>query len=266
MHKKNILSTRLYVYLTFFCLGFVSCRSPKELTYFNDAGSREQLNGVPGAMPQYKIRKKDNLFISIISSNAELNKVYNPVQTGKNTNDDNRYSTLAEQSVNGTEVDVMGFIELPVLGKISLEGKTLSESKDEIEKRAKSFIKDAVVKVKLLSFKVTVLGEVKTPGVYNTYTDNFNVIDAIGLANGNTDYAELGKIMVLRPTESGSTTYVLDLKSKKALSSEAYWLQPNDKVFLPPATSKNSQLRISTTALVLSTVTSVFLILNYIKK
>jgi len=121
--------------------------------------------------------------------------------------------------------------------------------------------------VKLLNFRVTVLGEVKLPGVYYNYNSNsFSVTEAIGMANGNTDFADLANVMVLRPNETGNQIFILNLNNKSSLASEGYYLQPNDEVILQPARNKNSQLQISTAALVLSTITSVFLILNYAKK
>jgi polysaccharide export outer membrane protein len=126
-------------------------------------------------------------------------------------------------------------------------------------------LKDATVKVKLLSFRVTVLGEVKLPGVYYNYNDSFSITDAIAMANGNTEFADLSQVVVIRPTETGSQIYNINLNNKAALSSEVYYLQPNDQVIIQPAGNKNQQVSISTAALVLSTITSVFLILEYIK-
>jgi polysaccharide export outer membrane protein len=110
------------------------------------------------------------------------------------------------------------------------------------------------------------LGEVKLPGVYYNYSDSFSITDAIAMANGNTEFADLSQVVVIRPTESGSQIYTINLNNKAALSSEVYYLQPNDEVIIQPGSNKYQQVSFTTAALILSTITSVFLVLEYIKK
>jgi polysaccharide biosynthesis/export protein len=263
--KIKFLRQELLLFLLTIILT-TSCRSHKELMYYRDSNGHERISGTAKPMPIYRIHKKDNLYISIISSNPDLNKVYNPVQAGASINQNNLYENQATQFINGYQVNTDGNIELPILGKIYVEGKSIAECEKEIQTQSMNFLKDATVKVKLLSFRVTVLGEVKLPGVYYNYNDSFSITDAIAMANGNTDFADLSQVMVVRPTEFGSQIYTINLNNKGALSSEAYYLQPNDQVIIQPARNKNTQITISTAALVLSTVTSVFLILNYAKK
>jgi polysaccharide export outer membrane protein len=253
--------------LIFLLVILSSCRSHKELIYYRDANGRDQVALPPKGMPVYRLHPKDNLYVSIISANPDLNRVYNPVQAGSSLNQNNQYENQANQFVNGYELDAQGNIQLPIIGKINLEGKTVAESEKAILTQSTAYLKDITVKVKLLNFRVTVLGEVKLPGVYYNYNNSsFSITDAIAMANGNTDFADLSAAMVIRPNDSGSQIYTLNLNNKAAMSSEGFYLQPNDQVILQPARNKNTQIQISTAALVLSTVTSIFLILNYIKK
>jgi len=265
--SKNQLSRKGYAALILLAVTMISCRSHKELMYYRDANGRDQVALPPKGLPVYRLHPKDNLYVSIISANPDLNRVYNPVQAGSSLNQNNQYENQANQFVNGYELDAQGNIQLPIIGKVNLEGKTLTESEKAIMAQSTAYLKDVTVKVKLLNFRVTVLGEVKLPGVYYNYNNtSFSVTDAIAMANGNTDYADLSTVMVVRPNESGSQIYTINLNNKAALASEAYYLLPNDQVILQPARNKNSQLQISTAALILSTVTSIFLILNYAKK
>ena len=255
-----------YLLLLFMMLGIFSCRSHKELIYLRDVDGNAKLSGLPQAMPIYKIHKKDNLYVSIISSNLDLNKVYNPVEAGSNgIGLGSQFENQGEQFINGYAVDADGFIQLPIIGKISVEGKSITEAQEEVKVQATKFIKDVSVKIKLLSFRISVLGEVKLPGIYYNYGDSYTILNAIANANGNTDFANLGTVLVLRPTESGSETFTLNLNSRQALGSPGFYLLPNDVVFVQPAKNKNTQITISTAALILSTITSVFLILNYTK-
>jgi polysaccharide export outer membrane protein len=265
--RKNQLSKTGLAVLIILMIFNTACRSHKELMFYRDANGRDQVALPPKGLPIYRLKPKDNLYVSIISSNPDLNRVYNPVQAGSSLNQNNQYENQANQFVNGYELDAQGNVQLPIIGKVNLGGKTLAESEKTILAQSNVYLKDATVKVKLLSFKVTVLGEVKLPGVYYNYNNaSFSITDAIAMANGNTDYADLSIAMVIRPNDAGSQIYTVNLNNKESLSSEAYYLQPNDQVILQPARNKNSQLQISTAALILSTVTSIFLILNYAKK
>ncbi|WP_158826198.1 polysaccharide biosynthesis/export family protein [Mucilaginibacter lacusdianchii] len=244
---------------------FSSCRSHKDLMYLRDVNGRETLSGLPRAQTMYRIKPKDNLYISIVTANPDLNKVYNPPQTGTNTSENNQFEGMAGQFINGNEVDAAGNVTLPIIGKVNLEGKTLPEAQQEIETKANTFVKQPTVKVRLLNFKVTVLGEVKNPGVYTNYNYDFTALEAIGMANGNTEFAALNNVLVLRPSPKGSQTYILNFNTKAVLGSEGYYLQPNDVIVIQPAKTKNSQFRISTASLVLGTISSILLLLNFLK-
>ena len=264
MKKSSIFRPQCLVLVVL--LSAFSCRSHKELIYLRDVNGNEHLTGLPQGMPLYKIQKKDNLYVSIISSNPDLNKVYNPVEAGSNgIGLSSQFENQGEQFVNGYPVDADGFIQLPIIGKISVGGKSIPEAQEEVKTQATKFIKDVTVKIKLLSFRVSVLGEVKLPGIYYNYGDSYTVLNAIANANGNTDFANLSTVLVLRPIEGGSQTFTMNLNSKQALNSPGFYLLPNDVVFVQPAKNKNTQITISTAALILSTITSVFLILNYTK-
>ena len=85
-----------------------------------------------------------------------------------------------------------------MLGKINLLGTPISQVESVVQKKADEYLNDAIVKVKLLNFKVTVTGEVRSPGTYYNYNNSITVIEAIALANGNTDFASIKKVMVVR--------------------------------------------------------------------
>jgi len=70
---------------------------------------------------------------------------------------------------------------------------------------------------------------------------------------------------VLRPTEDGSKTYRLDLSNKKFLSSDAFFLQPNDVVYVEPDKYKNVKLNSPIFSLFLSTISTLILALNVLK-
>jgi polysaccharide export outer membrane protein len=161
-------------------------------------------------------------------------------------------------------VDPEGMVVLPAIGKIKVAGLTIRESEAKIKAKAEEYLKEVTAKVRLLNYKITVMGEVNSPGVYYNYNYEFTIFDAISSADGTKNAAKLERVLVLRQTPDGSQSYILNLNSKSALNSAAYFLEPNDVVVVQPSKYKNVELRLPLYTAMLSTVTTLFLVLNFI--
>ena len=237
-----------------------SCRSSQELVYLKDAVPSDLLKSLPVQDTEHLLKSGDILYVSIKSMNPEINSIFNPESTMEtsNYNSFQKYITPSGAYLYGFEIDEDGNVKLPVLGKVQVAGFSSLKAEVIIQAKADKFLKDAIVKVKLLNFKVTVLGEVRTPGVYYNYNNSMTVIDALAQANGNTDFASIKKVMVIRPTPDGNKPYLLDLSSKNAYQSEGFYLQPNDYVFVRPDKHKNIQLNSQAYSMMVSSV-SIFL-------
>lgn len=253
--------------LTLFCsLGYLlscsSCTTAKKLTVMTDLGSGETIRG-PKPAPVYHIRAKDNLYVGIATPDQDLTKMTDPTTNGVSLA--MAYEGNVSRSVNGNLVDADGNITLPMLGKIPVAGMTLPEAEDTIKAVANQYLKNATVKVRLLSYKVTVIGEVKLPGVYYNYNSYITIFDAISLAQGITDYAKLQDVLVLRPTPRGTKTYSLNLNSKTVLLSDGYYLQPDDVVVLQPGKNKGLQQKLPMIGIAVGSLSALLLLLNYLK-
>lgn len=265
IRKRHVPTSRLAALCLVLLISVSSCRSYKDLTYFRDVEGRETIADANRPAPVHKIQEKDNLYVSIISTNAEMNKIYNPSSAGAPESVINRYEGVAGQFINGYEVDQVGNITLPVIGKIRVLGQTFKESEQTIAKTAKTFLKEVTVKVRLLNYRVTINGEVKDPGVYYNYNYDLTLLDAISMANGVTDFAQLSNILIIRPETNGKEVFEINLNSKSAILSDGYYLQPNDVVIVQPSKGKNQQLNIPQYSLILTSVSVVLLLLNYLK-
>jgi polysaccharide biosynthesis/export protein len=220
-----------------------SCMNSKELIYFNDIQDLEQIAVANDSSATYKLKPGDILYVGVKSLDPEVNVLFNPEEGGAQSGTTyQKYTTPDGAYVYGYEVKVDGMLELPILGKIAVEGIDMVAAEAEIQKQADLFLKMATVKVKLLNYKITVLGEVESPGVYYNYNNTFTVLDALGLANGNGDYANISNVTVLRTTPDGKKAYKLNLRQKSAFLSAGYHLQPDDFLFVEPHKHKNIQL------------------------
>jgi polysaccharide export outer membrane protein len=258
-----LLKNATLLILTVLILG--ACRSNKDLLYMRDAQPSRKMAGLPQVHSDYKIKINDNLFVSIVSSNIEMNEIYNPSTVGMGRTINNLWQSLQGQFLYGYLVDAEGSIALPALGKVNVVGLTLPECEAKIKAKAEEYLKEVTTKVRLLNYKITVMGEVTTPGVYYNFNPEFTIFDALGSAGGATPSAKLNKVMVLRREGDGSRTITIDLSSHTALASDGYFLEPNDVVVVSPAKYRNAQLGLPFYSSLLSTVTTFILVLNYIK-
>lgn len=244
-----------------------SCRSPKEFTYLQNVSKDQHIKGVSGDIKEYNIKPYDNLYVSIKTLNPEQNQLFegNTVIAGYQAGTDQMYGTNVSQYINGYQVNSLGTISLPILGSIEVVGLTIKQISEKVLKKSLEFLKDPTIKVKLLSFKFNVDGEIKSPGVYYSYNERLNILEAISMANGVTDNAKVKKVMVVRQTENGSDVYYIDLTNKALFSSNAYYIQPNDLIYIRPGRNKKLELNTTSYSLFLTTITTILLAINFFK-
>ncbi|HZW39133.1 MAG TPA: polysaccharide biosynthesis/export family protein [Ignavibacteriaceae bacterium] len=244
-----------------------SCRSSKDFTLFQDLTKNQQIPNSSANLQEYKVRPYDNLYINIKTLNPDVNKLFDASEstTSYSAGTQQMYGDYVSQYINGYQVDSIGSVTLPIIGNISVAGLTLKQIQERVQKRSLEFLKDPAVKVKLLSFKININGEVRNPGVYYSYNERMNILEAISMANGLTDNALINKAIVVRETPKGSSTYNIDLTSKNLLTSEVYYLQPNDLIYIKPGRNKHVELNATSYSLFLTTVTTFLLVYNIFK-
>ena len=245
-----------------FVLFLGSCTSQKKLTYLNNLDTTSAQQFFPMERPDYRIQYQDILYINISTLNNEMNDLINP---GYQQYTYIMYGTLSNIYIFGYTVNDSGYISLPILGNIFVYGLTIDEITRSINERAKEYLKDAIVDVKLLTFKFTVIGEVNKPGTYTNYNNQLTVLDAIGMAGDITNYGNKKSILVVRPTKEGTRTFRINVQDKNLLQTQGYFLLPNDIVIVDPIKSKPFHLNIPTISLLFSSISTLILILSFIK-
>lgn len=257
-------STKILTILSL--LAIFSCRSSKELIYLKDVTSNDIIKGLPASVTEHILKTGDILYVSIKSTNADVNQLYNPESTMEGTTSQSyqKFTTPSGAYLYGFEIDKEGEVKLPMLGNIKLSGHTQSEAEQIVQKKADESLTAAIVKVKLLNFKITVMGEVRNPGVYYNYNNSINLIEALAMASGNTDFATIKDVMVVRPSADGNKTFMLDLTSKDVYSSEAFYLHPNDNIIVRPDKNKSTQLNSQAYSLFLSTTSVLVTVLGFL--
>lgn len=265
----NYTMKHLTSILTLALLLTASCTSQKKLAYLSnlpETGGEERFTMT---IPDYKIQIRDILYITIKAMTPD-GTISDFLSSGRISGGGNSGQNESGQYLFGYDVNSEGQIAIPAVGKIQVAGLTLEETRKSIQERVNSVFKDATVECKLLSFKFTVIGEVRIPGTYTNFNNYLTVLEAIGRAGGLSDYGRRDRILVVRPTDGGSKTYRINLQDKQILSSEAYFLLPNDVVIIEPESKKIFNLNLPTITFVLTAVTSAItttlLLINYFGK
>ncbi|WP_158865513.1 polysaccharide biosynthesis/export family protein [Maribellus comscasis] len=238
---------------------------------FQDLRDNVSLYKIPEKAPEYFIKPFDNLYLSILTLDPQVNQLFNPSTagggSGASSGTQQMYGDRASQYINGYMVTEEGFITLPILGQVAVAGLNLLEAQERIKQRAEEYLKEPNVKVKVLNFKINVTGEVQSPGLYYNYEGSLNIIDALSMAKGITQYADLQNVLVIRHNEDVTKTYNLNLTDKSVYLSDVFYLQPNDIVYIKPNKYKRSNENNNIYSLILSTVSTVLvaatLIANY---
>jgi polysaccharide export outer membrane protein len=245
-----------------------SCTSQKKLAYLNNLPETDGEEKFAMEIPDYKLQPRDVLYITV--------KAMTPDGTIRDflTSTQNNPSISIGQGesggyIYGYDINSEGKIILPVVGEIIVSNFTLEETRKLLQAKAEKVFKDATVECKLLSFKFTVIGEVRAPGSYINYNNYLTVLEAIGRAGGIGDYGNRSKVLIVRPVNNGTKTFRLNLQDKQILSSEAYFLLPNDVVIVEPLKQKIFIMNLPTISFILTTVTSTItttlLLINYLK-
>lgn len=233
MNIKNLLISLAVI---IFC---VSCKSPKEIAYFQDT-TAGMITQIPDKHP-ITAKAEDKISIVVNSKDEQLTNLFNLLEASRKVGSNTR-DTQGE--VLGYTVNSNGCIDFPVLGEIKVEGLTREEIAKCIKEKliTKNLVKDPIVTVDFMNLSVSVLGEVKTPGKYYLDKDCMTLVDVISLAGDLTIYGKRENIKVLRNENGEQKVYVVNLCSNNELmNSPAYYLQQNDIIYVEPNKVKAGQ-------------------------
>jgi polysaccharide export outer membrane protein len=136
----------------------------------------------------------------------------------------------------GYLVDPEGYIDYPVLGKLKVAGLTLREIKTLLAQRLKSeYVKDPVVEVRIINYKVTILGEVRWPGVVIAPNHRMNVLEAVAAAGDILVTGRKDNVLVIREIDGVRKFAHIDLNSRNAFTNPFFVLKSNDIVIVEAA-------------------------------
>lgn len=237
--KKRI---KYLLYIVIVNVFFTSCLSHKELINFRTG--EEKAPTLASLTKQdilnqadIKLQANDVLAIIVASPDGVLASPYNiiPAQLGT--------QVLSPTSPATYLINSEGFIDLPTLGKLKAAGLTVKEVKEEIATRVSKDLVNPSVNVRLINFKVSVLGEVMHPGAIQVENERINILEALAKVGDFTPYSDRRHVMVIREKNGVREFGELDLKDNKFFSSPYYYLQQNDIIYIEPTKGKIAQIQ-----------------------
>ena len=217
----------------FFFLGTVSCVNTKKAAYFYGIGDTT-ISASYSKIPEPVIYRNDILTISVSSPNPEADIIFNaPNMLGTQGGGMGGVGAIASQTT-GYLVSPEGNIQFPVIGNIKAAGLTKTESKDLITKELvdRKLLIDPVVNIRIINFRITIMGEVRNPTVVSVPSEKISILEALGMAGDLTVFAKRDNILLIREINGEKTVRRLNLNSKSLLESPYYYLKSNDVIYV----------------------------------
>jgi polysaccharide export outer membrane protein len=233
-----------------------SCVSKSKINYFQQKTPTNDSLVLKTENTHYTpvFKYDDYLSIEVSSIDEESTKLFS-INSLSNANQVPSYSNgIAAKS--GYLIDANGFINMPVIGQVKLVGLNRIEATDLIKSKLVEFISNPLVNIRIQNFKVTVLGDVRTPGSYNIPNERITLPEIIGIAGDLNITGVRNNILVIRDNNGIKTEHRVDLTSEDIFKSPVYFLSQNDVVYVEPNRAKRNSSMISSTAGVLISITS----------
>lgn len=247
MNMKRVIYKVLIVQLLF----LASCASKKDIVYFQDVLDYETVVNEDVFVTKFKVDDLISIFVS--GQTQEAGKPFNLYRGSQE-------GGIAPEQVDYL-VDLDGMIDFPILGRLKVVGLSPDELRNMLKsKLAESqLLKDPIINIRLKNFEVTVNGEVNRPGTYRVNGERITILEALGLAGDLKIKGRRDNVMVIRSFKGTRVYMKIDLTSKEAMNSPAYYLTQNDVVYVEPNKSAIKSSSLDSSANILVSIASVLI-------
>lgn len=264
MRKKRWLKAKhlrlsIAIYVLMLLITLQSCVSLEEVNYLNHADSAYTNAQIKPY--EHILRAGDLLFIKVASGDMQVDRIFNAGNSNTSSSEIAKGAYLSAYEINKS-----GYIQLPLIDSLPVAGLTLSKTQEKLTIEYSKFLVNPHIQVKLGEFPLTVLGEVTNPGVHLISQPTVTLYELLAHAGDITDYGNKEKVTIIREENGKRSVHRVDLTQDDLLTSEYYYLQPNDVVYVPG--TKRVAIRLTGTDYVMlistlsSTLTVILLLIN----
>jgi polysaccharide export outer membrane protein len=247
------------IVVLFFLFLFFSCASRKDIVYYQNIDSSQ--NQEKGSSYEIKLQPDDLLMIIVSAEDPEIAAPFNLKSVSVVSID--RQDIQGQQSAQLYLVDAMGNIDFPILGKLKVSGMTRTELLGMLHEKISTYIKNPIVNLRVMNFKVSLQGEVNAPGVYPIVSERVTLIEALSMAKDLTIYGKRNNILIIREVDGVKSYNRVDITNTEFINSPFYYLSQNDVVYVEPNKSRvngaavgpNTGVIISVSSLLITLIT-----------
>ena len=249
----RLKSISLFIFLLSVIL-LSGCKASQEITYLQGAGKAAVMDSTNMApIPDAIIKKGDLMTITVNSFTPELARPFNlslvpTTGMGEYSQTNATAMTSGSGGLQNYLVDNQGFINFPLIGKISVEGMT----KIALSEKIKSLIypryitEEPIITIRFVDFSISVLGEVARPGTFKINNESCTLLEAIALAGDLTISGKRDNVLLIRQAGNLRESVRLDLRDKNLINSPYYFLQQDDVLYVQPSDVKARSAKIGT--------------------
>ena len=218
-----------YIFFITLVVMLSSCITTRNLEYmgFNEEITQEEI-----PLQEYRLQAGDLLSIQISTTTEQQHDFFNKENTS------NSQLMVQNPYLYGYMINQQGELDLPTFGIIRATGFTVSELSNIIQNIAQSYFESPVVKINIINFEVTILGEVNNPGTFQVVNPDINILQALSLSGDITKFGNRSKIKIIRNRDKINSIFYIDLNSVDILNDGRFMLQPNDIIYVSPLRKK----------------------------
>lgn len=252
-YKYSKLTTSKIIYFLFTAALLSSCIPHKNIVYMQQKAGKSQKETFVVPTYIYTVAKGDILGVDISTfTKGGINSLSDNITQKSSTG-----GSTTDPMQGGYMVDTQGNIALPLLGILNVEGLTLEQVQELITKKATEYINNPIIRVRMLSFYITFLGDVSRPGRILVTSPSINIYEALALAGDLQLTANQQKVRVIRIVKGEATTFYVDLNSADVFKSEVFYLKPGDLIYVEPTKVKvvnQNMTALTVTTTILNTI------------
>jgi len=229
-------------------LTMFSCAPRQEISYMKDIEGLALENSVKNSRSTFQ--PGDQLIITVSAKDLDVVKPFN--QNYSSTATIAQYSAPSGNSQSQPVpssgpmyiVDTDSNIDFPQIGLINTKNENIETLKAKLSSLVSNYVKNPVIDVKLINFKVSVLGEVAKPGTYVIPDGNTTLLQMLGLAGDLTAFGLRNNVLIVRNIDGNFTQQRVDLTSAQFINSPYYYLKQNDLIYVQPNKIREKSARV----------------------
>ena len=236
-----------------------SCGSTRKLQYMQGAFDTARLSSY--AVPDPVIQRGDLLSIMVYSDNPTATAMYNLSAAGM--------SATGGATGGGYLVDENGNIQFQSLGNIHVDGITKARLTAILDSTLKTYLTNPYCSIRFLNYKITVIGDIAKPGMYNIPSERVNLLEALGLAGDLNITARRDNVLVMREQNGTRQWGRIDLTKPDIFSSPFYQLQQNDVVYVDLSKVKvvnSDQTAVRNISIITGIVSTVAIVISILRR